>query len=82
MLKTENCILRNLYINLYHECSKNNVSNWLSEVRTLLISIGMNEVWRKQTVENEKLFLLIAKQNLKDLAYQKIDSYLTIQISA
>ena len=39
-------------------------------------SIVMNDVWLKQTVENEKLFLLIAKQNLKDLAYQKIDSYI------
>ena len=36
----------------------------------------MNDVWQKQTVENEKLFLLIAKRNLKDLAYQKIDSYI------
>ena len=33
-------------------------------------------VWQKQTVENEKLFLLIAKRNLKGLAYQKIDSYI------
>ena len=39
-------------------------------------NIGMNDVWLKQTVENEKLFLLIAKQKLKDLAYQKIDSYI------
>ena len=36
----------------------------------------MNDVWQKLTVENEELFLLIAKQNLKDLAYQKIDSYI------
>ena len=76
LLKTDNCIMRNLYINLHDACSKNNVSNWLSEVRTILISIGMNDVWQKQTVENEKLFLFIAKQNLKDLAYQKIDSYI------
>ena len=55
---------------------QNNVSNWLFEVRTILISIGLNDVWQEQTVENEKLFLLIAKRNLKNLAYQKIDSYI------
>ena len=48
LLKTDNCIMRNLYINLHGACSKNNVSNWLSEVRTIKICIGMNDVWQKQ----------------------------------
>ena len=69
------------YENLFRAQSDNNVSDWLSEVRKVLISIGMN-VWQQQTVENEKMFLFIAKQSLKDLAYQKkLTVVLTIQIS-
>ena len=68
LLKTDNCILKYLYLNMFHANSKNNAPNWLSEIRSVLISIGMNE--------NEKLFLFVAKQSLMDLAYQKIDSFI------
>ena len=76
LLKTDNCILKHLYLNMFHANSKYNVPNWLSEIRSVLISIGMNDVWETQTVENEKLFLFVAKQSLMDLAYQKIDSFI------
>ena len=76
LLKTDNCILKHLYLNMFHAYSKNNAPNWLSEIRSVLISIGMNDVWQTQSVENEKLFLFVAKQSLMDLAYQKIDSFI------
>lgn len=46
----------------------------VSEVHTTLISAGINNGWLQQTVENNKLFLLFAKQNLKNLIHQKIDT--------
>ena len=61
---------------MFHANSKNNTPNWLPEIRSVLISIGMNDVWQTRTVENEKLFLFVAKQSLMDLAYQKIDSFI------
>ena len=75
LLQTDNCILKNLYHNMYHANVTNNVQNWLFEIRKILISLGMNDVWQNQFVENEKLFLSVAKQRLIDLAYQKIDSF-------
>ena len=55
---------------------ENNIQNWLAEIREILIDIGMAEVWQQQRIENEKLFLYVAKQSLKDLAYQKIDRFI------
>ena len=52
--KSDNCESKDLYENLFRAQSDNNVSNWLSEVRKILISIGTNDVWQQQTVENEK----------------------------
>ena len=57
LLKTDNCILKGLYDNLLCTHNENNVSNWASEVRKILINIGMIYVWDQQKVENEKLFL-------------------------
>ena len=48
----------------------------LTWMRTPRPRIGMNDVWQQQSVKNEKMFLFIAKQNLKDLANQKIDSFI------
>ena len=56
------------------QSSSNNIDNYKA-CRSVLISIGMNDVWQTQYVENEKLFLFVAKQSLMDLAYQKIDSF-------
>ena len=61
LLQTDNCILKNLYHNMYHTNVTNNVQNWLFEIRKILISLGMNDVWQNQFVENEKLFLSVAK---------------------
>ena len=57
-------------------CNQEKFNNWLGEIREILISIGMIDVWNYQSVENETLFLYLAKQRLEDLAYQKIDSFI------
>ena len=36
----------------------------------------MAEGWQQQRIDNEKLFLYVAKQSFKDLAYQKIDRFI------
>ena len=59
--KSDDCDLKGLYENLFRAQSENYVSNWLSEVRKILISIGTNAVWQQQTVKNGKRFLFIAK---------------------
>ena len=64
--KSDNCELKGLYENLFRAQSDTNVSNWLSEVRKILISIGTNDVWKQQTVENEK----------KKKKISEIDSYI------
>ena len=46
-------------------------SNWASEVRNLLFSLGFNEVWYNQSVGNETLFLFLFKQRLRDTFVQE-----------
>ena len=41
-----------------------------------MIDIGKAEVWQQHRIDNEKLFLHVAKQSFKDLAYQKIDRFI------
>ena len=76
LIETENCILRAVYDMTWTSCVENDIQNWLSEIREILIDIGMAEVWQQQRIDNEKLFLYVAKQSLKDLAYQKIDRFI------
>ena len=64
---------------MYHANATNNVQNWLFEIRKILISLGMNDVWQNQFIENEKLFLSVAKLRLVDLAYQKSTALLIIR---
>ena len=47
----------------YDEAS---VSNWVSEIRQLLYKNGFGFVWESQGVENEKQFVSLLLQRLKD----------------
>ena len=76
LTRTENCVLKNIYEMTLRSCNHQNNKNWSAEIRDILISIGLVDVWQQQRVENERLFLYLAKQSLKDLAYQKIDSFI------
>ena len=56
LLKTDNCILKHLYLNMFHANSKYNVPNWLSEIRSVLISIGMNEFGKHRLLRMKNCF--------------------------
>ena len=48
-----------------------NKLNWASSVRSLLQSLGFNEVWLFQGVENINVFLSEFTQRIKDTFIQK-----------
>ena len=60
LTRTENCILKNIYEVTLMSCNQEKFNNWLGEIREILISIGMIDVWNYQSVENETLFLYLA----------------------
>ena len=61
LTRTENCIFKNIYEVTLLSCNEEKFNNWLGEIREILISIGMIDVWNYQSVENETLlfFFLI-----------------------
>ena len=63
LTRNENCILKNIYEFTLKSCNQHNIKNWLTEIREILLSIGMVDVWQQQKVENEKLFLYLARQS-------------------
>ena len=79
--KADNCVLKGLYENLFRAQSGNNVSNWLSEVRKILISIGMNAVWQQQTFEMKKCSFLSPNKVLMIWHISKLTVIKTIQTS-
>lgn len=62
----------NKYINYIYEIMLDDIdsnqrkNNWARMVKNLLGSLGFNEVWLQQGVGDEKLFLKIVKQRLRD----------------
>ena len=64
---TENCILRNIYSEMYTQClTEPNSKCWLSSIRDMLFSVGLGYVWYESYV-NEKVALLKLRQSLKDI---------------
>ena len=55
---------------MLHSDSENNKTNWCSNLKDLLYSLGMGEAWYFQTVGNEQQFLILFKQRLSDTALQ------------
>ena len=76
--KSDNSVLKGLYENLLRAQSDNNVSNWLSEVRKILISIGMNDVWQQKM---KKCSFLSPNKVLRIWHIRKLTFILTIQTS-
>ena len=73
LLKTNNCILKNCYEDMNIECeSRSNCKNWVSEVKHLLCSIGLIELWINQRIEKPEYILGVAKQRLFDMYKQSI----------
>ena len=61
LTRTENCILKNIYEMTLRSRNHQNNKNWSTEIRDILISIGMVDVWQQLRVENKRLFLYLAK---------------------
>lgn len=52
-------------------------TNWCTRIQRLLFSYGFGEVWESQGVGDEKLFMNIFKQRLKDVSLQNWSNYIS-----
>ena len=50
---------------------RQNKNNWAASIRSLLLSLGFNEVWVFQGVVNINVFLSEFTQRIKDMFIQK-----------
>jgi hypothetical protein len=64
ILKTENCILKNCYENMFESSAfkPNDKLNWGCKIRYILCKYGFNHVWLSQNVANEDICMLEFKQ--------------------
>ena len=64
----ESKYIRNIYLMLKRDADNNpSITNWVTDVKSLLVKLGFENVWLNQGVENRKLFLLVLKQRIQDL---------------
>ena len=68
LLNSENCILKELYYQMYIKCITN--VNWASQIKSLLDSIGMSYIWYNQNVNNINSFICEASCKIKDIFKQ------------
>jgi hypothetical protein len=68
LLETDNCILKNLYEDMYESSflKLNDKLNWSCKIRDILYRYGFNDFWLSQSVVNTKLFLNEFKQKVID----------------
>ena len=68
ILKTENCILKNCYEDMFESNAfkPNDKLNWGCKIRDILCKYGFNHVWLSQNVVNEYIFMLEFKQRVID----------------
>ena len=68
ILKTENCILKNCYEDMFESSAfkPNDKLNWGCKIRDILCKYGFNHVWLSQNVVNEDIFMLEFKQRVID----------------
>jgi hypothetical protein len=68
ILKTENCILKNCYEDMFESSGfkPNDKLNWGCKIRDILCKYGFNHVWLSQNVVNEDIFMLEFKQRVID----------------
>ena len=58
------------YTQLYHHDAGGR-QNWVTEIRTLICSLGFGTIWYSQTVGDAKIFMLVVKQRLIDIGRQE-----------
>ena len=68
LLNSENCILKELYNQMYIKCTTS--VNWASQIKSLLDSIGMSYIWYNQNVNNINSFICEASCKIKDIFKQ------------
>lgn len=75
---SENCIVHSVYNMLLSEYDSlpQNKYNWLRDIKTILQSVGMNNVWLLPNSINAQLLLAQIKQRLQDAFLQNLDSLL------
>lgn len=67
LLSSRNCILNSCYVNMYNETlGKNKCKNWAAEIKNMLTSIGLMNLWENQFFEKPEIILTIAKQRIFD----------------
>ena len=67
ILKTENCILKNCYEDMFESSvfKSNDKLNWGCKTRDILCKYCFNHVWLSQNVVNERQFLFLKnRQNV------------------
>jgi hypothetical protein len=67
ILKTENCILKNCYEDMFESSvfKSNDKLNWGCKIRDTFCKYGFNHVWLSQNVVNERQFLFLKnRQNI------------------
>ena len=61
LTRTENCVLENIYEMTLRSCNHQDNQNWSAEIRDILISIGMVDVWQQQRVKKFNIYLFWLK---------------------
>ena len=76
LIKTNNCVLKSCYdalfdLNIRKPSCK---LNWIYEVKSDLCRSGFSNIWIAQSVNNEKQFLDLYSQRLRDIFIQELSS--------
>lgn len=72
ILSTHNCILKQLYDEMYDNPHHN---SWISDVKDLLCSLGFSNVWYLQKVYNPCHLFAMVKQRLTDIFIQERNAF-------
>lgn len=72
ILNTQNCILKNIYEDMYSTQCEN---SWIFMVKDLLCSAGFSNLWYAQNVPNQRKLFLKIKQRLFDVFVQERDAF-------
>jgi hypothetical protein len=70
-MKTDNCILSTMY---QYICKSSNANSWSTMVKVMLCMYGFHDVWMYPLSVDEKVFIPLFKQRVRDCYLQMWDS--------
>ena len=75
---SSNCIMRSVFDSLLSECDSlpQNKYSWLRDIKVILSSVGMNDVWVNPDNTSVQLLTVQLRQRLQDIFLQNLDSEL------